>query len=168
MKKKDNSTILMIISLILLVIVGLLYFLDKDEEVLEKKETEYKLLNDYSRFFTIDSCVYKYITYVSNSKTEDILKVLDSDYVRDNNINSSNLYNYVGTLKGNYTFKTKKIYYEVLNNNYIRYYVYGYLIQDSLDSIGDKQDYYFIVNLDTKNQLFSISPYDGSIFKEVR
>lgn len=168
MKKKDNSTTLMIISLILLVIVGLLYFLDKDEEVLEKKETEYKLLNDYSRFFTIDSCVYKYITYVSNSKTEDILKVLDSDYVRDNNINSSNLYNYVGTLEGNYTFKTKKIYYEVLNNNYIRYYVYGYLIQDSLDSIGDKQDYYFIVNLDTKNQLFSISPYDGSIFKEVR
>lgn len=168
MKKKDNSTILMIISLILLVIFGLMHFLDHNEENVNNKEVEYKLLNDYSRFFTIDSCVYKYITYVSNSKTEDILKVLDSNYVRDNNINSTNLYNYVGTLEGSYTFKTKKIYYEILNNNYIRYYVYGYLIQDSLDSIGKKEDYYVIVNLDSKNQLFSITPYDGTIFKEVR
>lgn len=168
MKKKDNSTILMIISLILLVIFGLMHFLDHNEENVNNKEVEYKLLNDYSRFFTIDSCVYKYITYVSNSKTEDILKVLDSNYVRDNNINSTNLYNYEGTLEGSYTFKTKKIYYEILNNNYIRYYVYGYLIQDSLDSIGKKEDYYVIVNLDSKNQLFSITPYDGTIFKEVR
>lgn len=166
MEKKDNSTLLMIIALILLVIVGIINFLGKDEEVVDNNETEYKLLHDYSRFFTIDSCIYKYITYVSNNKTEDILKVLDSDYVSNNNINSDNLYEYIDSLNGNYSFKTKKIYYEEVSNNYIKYYVYGYLIQESLDNIGDKQDYYVIVNLDTKNQLFSISPYDGSIFKE--
>ena len=40
--------------------------------------------------------------------------------------------------------------------------------EETIDGLGSKKDYYVIVNLDLENQLFSITPYDGSLFKEVK
>jgi len=163
MKKKDNYVLLIIVVVILLSILGIINFSGKDNTKAEndyKNNIQYKLLNDYSRFFTVNSCVYKYITYLSSNKTEDLLKLLNSEYISTNNINSSNIYNFINKLNGNYSFKSMKIYYEEINKNYVRYYVYGYLIQESLDGIGEKEDYYVIVDMDLKNQLFNVTPYD--------
>lgn len=167
MKEKKDYTLLIIICVILLCIVILL-FLNKDssDDNILSEEPKYKLVNDYSRFFTIDSCVYKYITYLSSTKTDDLLKILDEEYVNNNGINSNNVYSYVNKLSGNYSFKSKKIYYQVGNDKVIKYFVYGYLIEETIDGIGDKQDYYLVVNLDVENQLFSVAPYDGEMFKE--
>lgn len=165
-KKNDNYILLIIIIVILLAIVGIFYFTEKEETIIEEKKINYILLNDYSRFFTVNSCVYKYITFITNKSSDDLLNVLNKDYVSKNNINIDNIYNYVGNLTGNYNFKSKKIYYQIISKDYIKYYVYGALIKDSLDGNGDKLDYYVIIDLDLKNQLFSVTPYDGKIFKE--
>lgn len=168
MKEKKDYTLLIIICVILLCIVVLLFLNNNDKEVILSEEPKYRLVEDYSRFFTVNSCVYKYITYLSSNKIDDLLKVLDEDYVNNNNINSDNVYNFVSKLNGNYSFKSKKIYYQVGNDNLVKYFVYGYLIEETIDGIGSKQDYYLIVNLDLENQLFSVSPYDGKMFKEVK
>lgn len=165
MKKNKDYTLLIIICVILICILGLL-FLNKDEEDNVQDIPQYKLVNDYSDFFTVSSCVSKYITYLSNKNTDDLIKILDDEFVLENGINSNNVYNYVNKLSGNYTFKAKKMYYQVDDEKVIKYYVYGYLIEETINGIGTKQDYYLIVNLDTENQLFSVVPYNGELFKE--
>lgn len=169
MEKKKDYTLLIIICVILLCIVVLLFLNnDSTNSNILNEEPKYKLVEDYSRFFTVNSCVYKYITYLNGNKTDELLKILDEEYIKNNNINSNNVYNFINKLNGNYTFKSKKIYYEVNNEKVIKYFVYGYLIEETIDGLGSKKDYYVIVNLDLENQLFSITPYDGSLFKEVK
>lgn len=166
MEKKKDYTLLIIICLILFSIVGLLYFnKSEDEEQVEK--TKYVILNDYSRFFTVNSCVYKYIQYLSNKNYDNLFKVLSKEYINDNNLNESNIYNYLPNLNGNYSFVSKKIYYEKKDDNYFKYYVYGYIEQDLIDSIGSKEYYYFLVNYDQKGNVFSITPIDKVAFDEV-
>ena len=164
---KNNYPLLIIICIVLLSIFGILYFDDKEEEEVIQKENNNILLNDYSRFYTIESIVYKYINLIVSNNVDDLLNVLDSNFVNNNNITKDNIYNYVNKLDGIYSFKAKKIYYEEIDKNYIKYYVYGNLIQEQINGFTDKKDYYLIVNLDIKNNLFSITPYDGIIFREV-
>ena len=166
MEKKKDYTLLIIICLILFSLVGLLYFnKSEDEEQVEK--TKYVILNDYSRFFTVNSCVYKYIQYLSNKNYDNLFKVLSKEYINDNNINESNIYNYLPNLNGNYSFVSKKIYYEKKDDNYFKYYVYGYIEQDLIDSIGNKEYYYFLVDYDQMDNVFSITPINKIVFDEV-
>ena len=165
MKKKDNYTLLIIICIILLCIVGLLFLENETEEVLIEELPVYKLVDDYSTFFTLNSCAYKYITLINGKKTNDLLNVLDKDYIKNKNIDNNNVYSFIKKLIGNYSFVTKKIYYE--ENDKDKYYVYGFLQKESINGIVSKEDYYLIINLDKKNNLFSVTPYDGQIFKEV-
>ena len=166
MGKKKDYTLLIIICLILFSIVGLLYFSkSEDEEQIEKNK--YVILNDYSRFFTVNSCVYKYIQYLSNKNYDNLFKVLSKEYINDNNLNESNIYNYLPNLNGNYSFVSKKIYYEKKDDNYFKYYVYGYIEQDLIDSIGNKEYYYFLVDYDQMDNVFSITPINKIVFDEV-
>lgn len=167
MNKKDNYILLIIICVILVCILILLFLNSNGkEETALYEEPKYMLVSDYSDFYTVRSCVYKYITYLGSNKVDDLINILDEEYVSNNNIDSNNVYNYVNKLSGNYSFKAKKMYYQVDNKNIDKYYVYGYLIEETIDGIGNKQDYYLIVNLDSKNKLFSVVPYDGKLFKE--
>lgn len=167
MKKKDNYILLIIICIILICIVGLLYLNNNDNKKNIKEETRYYLLDDYSRFFTINNCLGKYANALGKRDTDNLLRLLDKDYINNNKIDSNNLYNFIGEYNGNYSFITKKVYYEEINKNYIKYYVYGYLIEDNIDNdINNKYEKYYIVNFDLNNNLFSLYPYDESIFKE--
>ena len=164
-----KNVILGIICVILFVVVGYLFIFDNSEkeEVIEKKESSYVLLKDYSRFFTVNSCIYKYINYLSSKNYDNLFKVLDKDYVTNNSITETNIYNYLPELDGDYSYVSKKMYYKKLNDNIYSYYVYGYLYKDLIDSRGEKVYYSYQVNIDQKNGVFSILPYNGNLFKGV-
>ena len=167
MKKKDNYVILIIICLILISIVGLL-FLSKDDKNQTRKnnETYYKIVNNYSRFFTVESCINTYLTLLDGNRTDDLLKVLDDEYKENNNITSNNVYDFINKLDGIYSFESIKIYYKEIRSNFIIYYVYGNLMEEDMEGIKSKKEDYYIVKFDLSNNTFSIAPYDGSIFKE--
>lgn len=167
MKNKNNYTLLIIVCVILLSILGILYFDSEESESISNNENKYLLLDDYSRFYTVESIVYKYINLITSNNVSDLINVLDEDYVSNNNITSESVFNYIDKLEGLCSFKAKKIYYENNGKYIIKYYVYGTLNKEGMDEIIDKSDYYLVVKLDTKNNLFSITPYDGKIFKEV-
>ena len=169
MEKVNKSRIILFIIFILLIFLSFyIYDYFNKDEIEEKKEiqSKYIILDDYSRFFTVNSCVYKYISYLQNKDTKSLLEILDRDFISKNSINSNNIYNHLENLDGNYSFTSKKIYYEEINEQYIKYYVYGHLSEDLMDEIGEKQDRYYLVTFDLENYLFSIIPYDGTIFKE--
>ena len=135
--------------------------LNKNKEV-----SKINLLNDYSRFFTVNSCIYKYISYLQSKDIDSLMKVLDVNYIMNNNINSNNIFDNLGRLDGNYSFITKKVYYEKISDTYFKYYVYGQLKKDIIDENNEKIDKYYIVNIDNDKGVFNIFPYEGDIFKE--
>lgn len=168
MKKKDNYILLIIIICILVSVLGLLYLNKTESNNDDKEETKYYLLNDYSRFFTINSCINKYVTSLQNNKYDNVLKLLDKNYVEENNISSDNVSNYVDNLDGNYNYITKNVFYTELSEKVINYYVKGYLVSDELDNISNDKIYkYYIVKFDLTNNLFSITPIDGNKYMEV-
>ena len=169
-KEVSNKKYLMIFIFILLFAFSMLLYNSrfnnkKEEEVIEKNKVE--LLNDYSRFFTINSCIYRYITYLQSKNIDSVVKVLDEEFKANNNINNDNVFDKVENLNGNYSFVSKKIYYEELDEYNFKYYVYGYIVEDIMDDYGKKFDRYYIVNFDTNKNVFSITPYNETDFKEV-
>lgn len=167
-KKADkNQKVFAIIIVIAVLILGVYkIFFEKKFFDEEKIDTEtISVVEDNSRFFTVSSCVSKYINYLSDRNTENLLIVLSSEYKKNNSVNSENIYNYIGTMNENATFSPKKIFEQRVSKSIYKYYVYGYVETDLMNSVSNKQDYYLIVILDESNMSFAIEPYDGNLFK---
>lgn len=167
-KKADkNQKVFAIIIVIAVLILGIYkFFFEKNFFEEEKIDTEtISVVEDNSRFFTVSSCVSKYINYLSDRNTENLLIVLSKEFKKNNSINAENIYNYIGSVDANVTFSPKKIFQQRVSKSIYRYYVYGYIEADLMDSVSAKQDYYLIVILDESNMSFAVEPYNGNLFK---
>lgn len=164
---KDKSKLIAIILVIVtIVVVVLTSVLKKDEKQTEK---EINIVTNYSNFYTVDSCLYRTITYIATKDTESLLLILSDDYKKENKIDANNVLSLFSSVEEDSIFSSKKMYYEVINSNLNKYYVYGQLEKNQLlddDLMGETEykDLYFIVYLDTNNKTFSVEPYDGNIF----
>lgn len=169
--KNKNLILTLILVMLMFAGIALYNYRNQSEQKVETtgEKENYKLLKDYSRFFTVNSCVYKYVQYLQKEDFDSLFKVLDEDYVVRTSINKNNVYSFLPNISdGVYNYVSKKIYYEKINDNLIVYYVYGYIEKSVLDSVGFKEYHNYEVILDTKNETFSIAPYNGNLFdKEV-
>ena len=166
-KADRNKKILAIVIVVCVMILGIykIFFEDKvfEEEKIDTKTIS--VLKDNSRFFTVSSCISKYINYLSNSDTENLLILLSSEYKKNNSIDSNNIYNYISRLSGIQTFSAKKMFEQRVSKNIYKYYVSGFVQEELMNFISQKQVFYLIVILDEENMTFAIEPYDGSMFK---
>ena len=165
MKDKSKLTAVILVVLTILVVV-LTYIFDKDKE---QNKNEIKIVTNYSNFYTVNSCLYRTITHISTSDKESLLLLLDNNYKKENKIDESNVLDLFSNVDVDSTFVSRKMYYEILNNNITKYYVYGYVEKNQIsdDEIINKKEnkeMYFIVYLDSTNKTFSIEPYSGDIF----
>jgi len=163
-----NQKILAIVIVIAVLILGIYkIFFEKNVFEEEKIDTEtISVVEDNSRFFTVSSCVSKYIRYLSDRNTENLLILLSNEYKNNNSINSENLYNFVGVMNSNETFYPKKMFQQRLTKTIYKYYVYGFVEEDIMGATSPRRPYYVIVILDEDNMSFAIEPYDGSLFKQ--
>ena len=160
--KKDNTTLLTVVLAIAALIVVIISLIPKNSV---KEIEKGKILEDYNEFYTVNSCVYRVITYISSSDKESLLLILDNDYKSKNKINEDNVLSVLPEVTGQSTFISKKMYYQKLNENVTKYYVYGQIEEESFSGVGDATDAYFIVYLDSLNKTFSIEPYSEENFK---
>ena len=165
---KDKQTRLAIILVIVTVLVVVITFiLNKDIE--EPKTSQINIVTNYSNFYTVDSCLFRTVTYLSTKDKDSILLILNEEYKKNNNITEKNVLSFFPTIDENSIFTSKKMYYENLDKNIVKYYVYGNVIENKIlddDLITSEQgiDLYFIVYIDTNGSIFSIEPYNGDIF----
>lgn len=159
--------VVFVLLFILFIVIYNLKYKVEEKEVSKAPEVKVKILNDYNRFFTIDSCIFKYINYNQNKDIDNLLKILNKDYINTNSISSDNIFNYIENLEGMNSFKTKKVYYMNLKEDLIEYYVYGVIKKEEMDSIGEKKDRYFTLTFNISNQTFDIRPSDKMEFEEV-
>ena len=165
MKDKSKLTAIILVVVTILVVV-LTYIFDKDKEI-EKNKIE--IVTNYSNFYTVNSCLYRTITYITSQDKDSLLLILSDNYKNENKIDKNNVINLFDTIETDSTFVSKKMYYEKLNNNITKYYVYGHIEKNQIvdDEFTNKSEYkemYFIVYLDSNNKTFSIEPYSGEIF----
>ena len=162
-KEKKLFAVVLVVAVLILGIYKL--FFEKNDNQEKIDTTTISVLNDSNRFFTVSSCVSKYINYLSVQDTNNLLVLLSKEYQEKEVINSDNLYEKIGIINGTNSFMGKKIFEQRLSKNTYKYYVYGFIQEELMDSMSAKKDYYLIVILDEENMTFSIEPYDGEMFK---
>lgn len=169
MKLKKGDYIF--ISIIVIVVVITLLIINNDKVVENEnsnKTNNIIVLKDYSRFFTLESCIYKFINYWQIKDSNSLIKILDDKYISDNGINNDNVFDFIGSLDGINSFKLKDVYYDRRDSNIITYYVFGEIVKEEIDTYQiDGIDKYFVINLDTVNKIYSIEPIDSGVYMEV-
>ena len=155
---------IIIISLLIVLAIGILiykFFIGNNDG-----DSSIKIVTSNSKFYTVSSCVDRYLDYLVNDDVDNLLLLLDKTYKKNNNLNKDNLFIKIDKLDGLYSFEARKMYQESINDDLTKYYVFGYLINEDIDyDINDiGKPFYVIVYLNTSNMLYSIVPYNGKIF----
>lgn len=164
---KDKSKLVAIILVIITILVVVLTnLLNKDGE---QKENKIEIVTNYSNFYTVDSCLYRTITYIASRDNQSLLSVISDNYKKENNIDTNNVLNVFSEIEEDSIFISKKMYYEKINNNITKYYVYGHteknqILDDEITLNNEYKEQCFIVYLDTTNKTFAIEPYSGELF----
>ena len=143
--------------IITVIVVAALYgiytlFFNKPKDETDNK-IDVVLVNDYNRFYTVSSCVTKYLNTLSSNNVENILTILDKNYKEKNNITEDNIYNYINKVDDVYSFSPRKMYYKETNNYITKYYIYGTIEKSTINQSDEAKDYYIIVYLDSQNRL---------------
>ena len=167
---KDKSKLTALVLVILTIAVVIVTFII-DNNTKEKNDNDILIVKNASNFYTVNSCLYRTITYISSNDSESLLLLLSEEYKEKNKITQENVMDLFFDVTETSTFVSEKMYYEYVSENINKYYVQGYIQENQLfdDELLTKQDYetvYFIVYLDSNKNIFSIEPYDGKIFKE--
>ena len=169
MKNKEdrNKMILTIVLVVAVVAIGIYkIFFDKKNIDGETIDTEkISIVKNQNDFYTVSSCVSKYINYLTVKDKEKILILLSDEYKKSNKVDESNLENYVKYLDNIYSFNSRKMYVQRTGKTTYKFYVYGLLQEESMFAKTKPEDYYLIVILDRSNLTFAIEPYNGSMFK---
>lgn len=166
---EKNLKKLWIISIFVILVLFSMYLVfskeDKSPNVESSNQEKYSLVQNYNDFWTVDSCIYRFLTYVQGSNSDALMKVLSENYINNNNITTSNVLSKLNIISGNINFSSQKMFVEEVNKNISKYYVFGFLERDIMDDFPQKYDTYYIVILDKNEKIFSIEPYDGKIFR---
>ncbi len=170
MKERKNKiiSISLIIALILLLCI-LLLIERKNYQNNLKQSNRGSIVKDASVFYTVDRCANKYINLIADGNSKDLMTVMNKDYIKDYNLNTNNIISKIDVRNfqdASVSFKTKKMYQEIVSENLTKYYLYGEVYRDGIDDIQKICDYYLIVSINADTLVFDITPYDGKIFKE--
>lgn len=166
-KEERNKKILLIVLVTAVILLGIYkLFFDKKEIKEEIVDTEtISIVTNPNEFYTVSSCVSKFLNYLSTGDTENLFILLSEEYKEENSITKDNIYNFISSLNGVYSFNPKKMFVQRTNKNTYKFYVYGLVEEESINSNYNRNDYYIVVILDKENGTFAIEPYDGSMFK---
>lgn len=163
--EEKNQKIFAVILVIILVMFGIynLFFKKSKEEKIDTKTIT--VVKDNDRFYTVASCVNKYLSYLSSNDVDNLYLLLNDGYKKENNITKENINDFIKTTMEFITFNPRKMFEQRLSKDVYKYYVKGYIRKDTFNDIGSKEEYYIIVIMDQSNLTFSIMPYDGEMFK---
>ena len=165
MKKVEKIELSIVIIFIIILVSTFIY-----TKMIEKKTEDQQIntsvtaLADVNRFFTIDSAISKYFSYVTSKNSESILKILSADYVSRNNITNDNIYNFVGNYDTNISSSLEEAYQFSSYNNIYKYYVKVVLRLETLYDSTFQEYVYYIVTINENELTFAIEPISETMY----
>lgn len=161
MDKKKILAVFLAVLAILVVLIS--YFTNNDED----KEESIYIVKNYSNFYTVSSCINRLVDYISNKEVDSIFSILNDNYKKTNNISKNDILSVFDNYLENSYFEANEMYYQNVNNNITKFYVYGKISLSNAFEVSESVDSYFVVYLDKLNKTFSAEPYDAKSFEEV-
>ena len=162
-----TSKIELSIVILLVVIFCCCFIYMKSMEVMKDNEsinTDVVALADVNRFFTIDSAISKYFSYITLKDGESLLSILDEDYISRNNITTANIYQFVGNYNSNIKTSLEEAYRVSSYKNIYKYYTKVVLNEETLyDSTLQGYNYY-IVTINENELTYAIEPISEIIY----
>ena len=168
-KMKKAIIILMIIAIIIFIcILVLKKQQNKEYETIFTEEDNYQdfinamdLVNNNGTFLSVEAMLDNYIKKVIIGDKEATYSLLDSTYIKQNNINKKEILNQIPEIiKNTDNIRIRKMYGQTNLENE-EYYVYCLLEQDG---IGEES--YFVIYNDRQNGTYSISHITKETFKK--
>ncbi len=167
---EDKSKLTAIILSLLAIIVVIVSLVTKN---INDKDAHNDILivTNASNFYTVNSCLYRTVTYITSKDIKSLMLLLNDDYKEKNGINEDNVLDVFPDINATSTFVSEKMYYSELSDDITKYYVHGYIEENQIyddETLVDMNhnSVYFVVYLNTEENIFSIEPYDGKIFVE--
>lgn len=118
-----------------------------------------KLENVTSRenFYTVKSCVEKYINYIVNGDNKSVYNLLDGAYINQKNIKENSIFEIIEKINENQIFSPNKMMCAKTVDREI-YTVYGNIREDKLNERANEIEFNVTVVLNRYNKTFSIIP----------
>lgn len=137
-------------------------------------------MTDNISFFSVQNCIQGYLNTINlksssyydnydkqivtnNEIATMIYNLLSKEYIEENSINISNVFDNIDKVEENLIFVPLKMNY-LFVKNMTKYAVYGYCIDWDNKYVKDLA---FIVNVDEENETYSITPLDTDRYKSV-
>lgn len=162
--KKIKYIIILLLIIIISLFVSIFYMMNKNNTTSgqikntqqeEKEKNEVEKVTNSIMYFTVESCIDKYIGYVSRQDKAAIYGVLDASYIEENKIEQNNVLNYVTNITNNdVNFDIQQMLVSGDGENLQTYYVCGMLREQNKE-----KKLCLTVNIDIENMVFSIIPY---------
>ena len=128
----------------------------------DEHEKNYTFVKDYNRYYTITNIVDKYYSAINNEYKSDLVKMLNEDYVKENEITEDNVLSKLKVDKTNTSFHGALMCKKKLHTGIISYYVSGETVGTNTGK--SIRDSYYEVIQDENNMTFSIKEIDGVSF----
>lgn len=158
-EKQKNIIEIIIAIAILILFIGYRiyekYTKTKNEMLLSQQKT---IVTDDSRFFTVISCINKYLNTVQNGNPNEILLLLNEEYKEAKGINANNYQKFIPSLnKSNlYEYEGNEMYQKIISKNVVEYYVYGNIKKSNMDDVAERTKYNLTVVLYENEFTYSI------------
>lgn len=167
--EKLMKIIIILFIIIVLLIGGVLYLLKKSDNSNENEvnininsedfeitgSDELNEVESTNLVFNIKQCIQYYIDYINDNNYKAVMKVLDENYIKSNNITEENIKNKSSKFMESSYFIDKTYEKNVTVDKSI-YYIYGRLVNsetyENIDNVN------FTVIIDSQNQTFSVIP----------
>ena len=165
---KNNQKIILALVIMLLVITSIVAIFissninDNNEENINNTKPiinmQISRLTDFDEFYAVQNTIN---TIFSNiGKPDELIKYFDNGYLISNNLNETNILNYLKVNMDNYTVTIEEIYYND-NSDITYYFIKSYIMQYSM--LGDtnyEKDKYYLLIVDNNNH-YSLKPLDN-------
>lgn len=184
---------IIIILILCMITTGILLYMIKNSDVpveengkgdvgedINLNEITVEPVTDNISFFSVQNCIQGYLNTINlknssyydnedrqivtnNEIAEGICNLLSKEYIDENSITTSNVFNYIDRVEENLIFIPLKMNY-LLVQNMTKYAVYGFCIDWDNNYV---KDLYFIVNVDESNKTYSITPLNTEQYKSI-
>ncbi|MCI8832969.1 MAG: hypothetical protein HFJ19_02030 [Clostridia bacterium] len=184
---------IIIILILCMIITGALLFMLKNSDVpveengegdvgedINLNEITVEPVTDNISFFSVQNCIQGYLNTINlknssyydnedkqivtnNEIAEGICNLLSKEYIDENSITTSNVFNYIDKVEENLIFIPLKMNYTFLKNM-TKYAIYGFCMDWDNNYV---KDLYFIVNVDESNKTYSITPLNTEQYKSI-
>ena len=184
---------IIIILILCMITTGILLYMLKNSDTQEEEnvegdvgedinlnETTIEPVTDNISFFSVQNCIQGYLNTINlknssyydnedkqivtdNEIAEGICNLLSKEYIDENSITTSNVFNYIDKVEENLIFIPLKMNY-LLVQNMTKYAVYGFCMDWDNNYV---KDLYCIVNVDESNKTYSITPLNTEQYKSI-